>query len=60
MIVETYGRGNLRRGKVWSQKSLVGEVSVGGVFIKEVSVGGLSLGKCQLGNCPLKELFYNR
>ena len=29
---------NIQSGKVWSGNSLVGEVSVGGVFIEEVSV----------------------
>ena len=55
MIGEISGLGNLRRGKVWSGNSPVGEVSVGRVSIGEVSVGGLSS-----ENCPVKELFYNR
>ena len=60
MIGEISGRGNLRRGKVWSEYSPFKELSVGSVFIGEVTVGGLTLGKCQLGNCPVKELSYNR
>ena len=60
MIWKISGRGNLRRGKVWSGNSPFGEMSVGRVFIEEVPVGGLLLAKCQSGNCQVKELSYNR
>ena len=54
MIGEISGRENLRRRKVWSGNSPVGEV-----FIGEASVGGLPLDKCQSGGTVRQSINFN-